>query len=508
MVALSKGKKRKFGTLSGLLAKTVSAVLMATILASCGGGDKGYSYTVSGTVSGLVGSGLVLQNNAGDDLTISINGTFSFVTAVRNGSAYSVTIKTLPPTLSQTCTVVNSNGTINNAPVTNVTVNSLAVPPRFAIDPSGQFAYATNYLSPTISVYKIETTGTLTAGAAVATGTNPNSITIHPFDPGKFVYAANYGSANISAYKIGTEGALTDGSTAGTENNPYSVTIIPSTATLSGKYAYAANFGFHTISVYAIHQTSGALSLVTTVAAGTNPHSVTIDPSGKFAYVSNAGSNNISVYAIHQPSGALINPTVVEAGTNPAAVSIIPSTATTLSGKYAYVANTGSNTISVYKIDETTGALTAPQLPISTQGNPSAIAIDKTGKFALTANYSDSSISSYTINQTTGVLVLVSTLPTGTNPYLVTIDPTGQFAYTANVTSNNVSSFSINAGTGALTQVNNPPISAGKNPYMVTINPAGTFAYVLNAGTSTIPATISVYAIDGRTGALTAVPTP
>ena len=100
----------------------------------------------------------------------------------------------------------------------------------------------------------------------------------------------------------------------------------------------------------------------------------------------------------------------------------------------------------------------------------------------------------------------MSTVSTGTNPYLVTIDPTGQFAYTANVTSNNVSSYTINAGTGALTQVNNPPISAGTNPYMVTINPAGTFAYVLNAGTSTIPAAISVYTIDGSTGALTPVP--
>jgi len=490
--------------LSGILAKTACTIAMVALLASCGGSNDGYGYTVRGTVSGLVGGGLVLQNNVGDDLIISTNGTFSFAKAVANGSSYSVTIKTLPPVLSQTCTVVNGSGTINTSPATNVQVNCVAPPPRFAIDRSGQFAYATNYLSPTISVYKIETTGALTPGTAVATGTNPNSITIHPTDPGQFVYTANYGSANISAYKIGAEGALTDGSTAGTETNPYSVTIIPKDATLSGKYAYAANFGSNTISVYAIDQTSGALSLVATVAAGTNPHSVTIDPSGKFAYVSNAGSNNISVYAIDQTSGALINPTVVDAGMmNPAAVTIIPSTAT-LSGKYAYVANTGSNTISVYKI-ETTGALTALSL-ISTEGNPSTIAIDKTGKFALTANYTSNTISSYTIDQTTGVLVWVSTVSTGTNPYLVTIDPTGKFAYTANVTSNNVSSYTINAGTGALTQVNNPPISAGTNPYMVTINPAGTFAYVLNAGTSTIPAAISVYTIDGTTGALTLVP--
>jgi DNA-binding beta-propeller fold protein YncE len=37
---------------------------------------------------------------------------------------------------------------------------------------------------------------------------------------------------------------------------------------------------------------------IATVAAGTNPLSVTIDPSGKYAYVANQVSNDISQYAI------------------------------------------------------------------------------------------------------------------------------------------------------------------------------------------------------------------
>ena len=35
-------------------------------------------YTVGGTVSGLSGGGLVLQNNGGDDIAVSANGTFTF----------------------------------------------------------------------------------------------------------------------------------------------------------------------------------------------------------------------------------------------------------------------------------------------------------------------------------------------------------------------------------------------------------------------------------------------
>ena len=80
------------------------------------------SYTVGGAVSGYDGSGLVLQNNGGDDLPINDNGEFTFATALANGSNYTVTVKTQPSNPNQICTVNNESGTINGAPITNVTV--------------------------------------------------------------------------------------------------------------------------------------------------------------------------------------------------------------------------------------------------------------------------------------------------------------------------------------------------------------------------------------------------
>jgi 3-carboxy-cis,cis-muconate lactonizing enzyme. len=47
------------------------------------------------------------------------------------------------------------------------------------------------------------------------------------------------------------------------------------------------------------------------VAAGTNPASVTVDPSGQFAYAENVGDNAISVYTIDQTTGALTAGTAV-----------------------------------------------------------------------------------------------------------------------------------------------------------------------------------------------------
>ena len=79
------------------------------------------SYSVGGTVSGLVGS-VVLQNNGSNTTTISTSGTstFSFSTLINQGSGYSVSISTQPAT--QTCVLANNTGTMGGSNVGNVTV--------------------------------------------------------------------------------------------------------------------------------------------------------------------------------------------------------------------------------------------------------------------------------------------------------------------------------------------------------------------------------------------------
>jgi hypothetical protein len=80
-------------------------------------------FTVSGTVSGLLGSGLTLQNNGADNLTVSGTGnvTFTFATPLLTGAAYAVTILTQPKTPAQTCSVMNGSGTVSGN-VTNVQI--------------------------------------------------------------------------------------------------------------------------------------------------------------------------------------------------------------------------------------------------------------------------------------------------------------------------------------------------------------------------------------------------
>src|SRR6185312_14186349 len=77
------------------------------------------TYSVGGAVSGLSGS-VVLQDNGGDNLTVSANGSFTFATKLASGASYNVTVQTNPT--GQTCTTANGTGTVSGANVTNVAV--------------------------------------------------------------------------------------------------------------------------------------------------------------------------------------------------------------------------------------------------------------------------------------------------------------------------------------------------------------------------------------------------
>ena len=77
------------------------------------------TYTLGGAVSGLTGT-VVLQNNGGDDLSVTADGGFTFATALAGGAAYSVSVATQPS--GQTCAATNGAGTIGSANVTNVSI--------------------------------------------------------------------------------------------------------------------------------------------------------------------------------------------------------------------------------------------------------------------------------------------------------------------------------------------------------------------------------------------------
>ena len=97
------------------------AIFLLGAITGCGGGGGGAQYTVGGSVAGLTTLGLVLQDNAGDSLTVSGAGSFIFPTSLASGNTYNVTVQTQPS--GQACSVTNGSGTIGSSNVTNVAIN-------------------------------------------------------------------------------------------------------------------------------------------------------------------------------------------------------------------------------------------------------------------------------------------------------------------------------------------------------------------------------------------------
>src|SRR6266581_9523502 len=103
----------------------VSLLMSSVLLAACSGLPKsstggGGPYTISVTVSGLTGTGLVLLDNNTDKLTITGNGTFPFATTIPKNGTYAVTVQTQPSNPTQTCAVNPSTG--SGTATANVTV--------------------------------------------------------------------------------------------------------------------------------------------------------------------------------------------------------------------------------------------------------------------------------------------------------------------------------------------------------------------------------------------------
>jgi YVTN family beta-propeller protein len=280
-----------------------------------------------------------------------------------------------------------------------------------------------------------------------------------------------------------------------------------SAVTYMPKAAYVANAGSNSVSQYTIG-TSGALTPMTlaTVATGTLPRSIIVDPSGKYAYVANYNSNNVSAYTIDPVTRALTpaSGSPFAAGTSPTAVSIDPS------GRFVYVSNYGwpsFGSVSAYTVNAATGALTAiAGSPFAAGNGSSSIDVDPSGRFVYTSNLLNDTITAFSINPSTGVLTGLQGLSvTNARPVSIATDPTGRFVYAATACGTTWV-FGINTATGSLTRADADPgglcFGSPNAPDSLAIDPSGRTLYMTGYD---VMSQVSAQAIDKAAGTLTAV---
>ena len=85
------------------------------------------AFTVGGTVMGLVGTGLVLQDLHQVPLPVAADGPFTFTLPTQSGLPYAVTVLSQPDNPIQSCSVANGSGTVGDANITHVAV--ICAPP-------------------------------------------------------------------------------------------------------------------------------------------------------------------------------------------------------------------------------------------------------------------------------------------------------------------------------------------------------------------------------------------
>ncbi|MBJ2157198.1 beta-propeller fold lactonase family protein [Variovorax sp. IB41] len=513
-------------------------VLVPLALASCGGGGGGggfsffpfpppstaAKYAVGGNVSGLQGSGLVLQLAGATDLAVTANGAFVFSEKLDKGASYAVSVKQQPSTPSQTCTVNNASGTIGNADVANVAVVCATTSQKvsvavtgldaagglvlqnnagddLAVSADGTFSFATPVAVGAdygVTV-KTQPTALQVCIAKQAFGTVTTapiaSVTIACTTPGadRFAFTANEGTSDVSMYIVNSDGSLTDAGRFPVGGTPQHVTTHP-----SKPYIYASNISGATRGViqYTIDTTTVPTGTLTqqraiTAGVGTNPYFVGIAPNGQHAYV--IGDGMLHTLDVDPNTGELTGGTAVAGGVS-RKIGLDPQ------GRFAFVVVNG-NSLAAFRLDPATGAPISPPASVALPGSSGLtdIAIEPTGRFAY-ANVGNNpgTLLAYAIDATTGALTQIGSVPAGNTPFGMAIDPSGRFLYAANRNSNNVSAYSIDPRTGALTPVPGQPFAAGNVPNSVTVDRTGRFAYTANQADNTI----TFFTIDRATGSL------
>ncbi len=175
------------------------------------------------------------------------------------------------------------------------------------------------------------------SNAAVSTpvevGLNPESLAITP--AGTMAYVAAFGSAEITPVNLTSWPPVAEPPIALPGTAPRAIAIAP-----GGKWAYVLDAEHATVIPInlATDHVGTAVSLVCHAQGdpGCTPDAITISPDGRTAYVAAAGSGDALL--LNLPSLSVAG--VVQTGGYPDALG--------LSGRWLYVANGASNTMSVF----------------------------------------------------------------------------------------------------------------------------------------------------------------
>ncbi len=307
-------------------------------------------------------------------------------------------------------------------------------------------------------------TGELKPLGLAAETPNPSWVTMHP--TGDYLYAANETDRGmVTAFRVDKEsGKLKQLSQVSSRGSGPCALAVDKT----GKSVMVANYGSGTLALLPIKADGSVAEASATIAhkgSGANPqrqgephaHSANFSPDNRFALSCDLGLDKVFIYRFDPARGSLADNEppfgAVPPGSGPRHFAFHPN------GKFAYVINELTSTVTAFSWNAAAGALkpleTVPSLPAGYAGEKSGaeITVHPSGKYLYASNRAQaSSVTVFAIDQVKGTLRTLEQVPTGgKEPRSFGIDPTGAFLLAANQNSNTIVVFRIDPKTGKLT---------------------------------------------------------
>jgi len=206
---------------------------------------------------------------------------------------------------------------------------------------------------------------------------NNNAVYVTAYDKSAYnpggTTTSNANPGWVFGYSVGSSGALSL-----TSGSPYQAGVKPSALATdpTSRFVFVIDYASNELIGYTVLSTNTlSFMLNGPFKTGNEPTSITIDPRGIYMYVTNSLDNTLSSYSIALPTGT--PSTIVGSGstagnstdTEPVSVTVEPSL-----GRFVYTANHLGNSISGFKLNADTGALTTTQAtPYPTGALPTAV---------------------------------------------------------------------------------------------------------------------------------------
>jgi 6-phosphogluconolactonase len=292
-------------------------------------------------------------------------------------------------------------------------------PSFLALHPSGRFLYA---------VSEVSDFGGAKTGGVIAFAIDPKTGDLKRLNEqasegdapchlvvdksGRNLLVANYGGGTVALLRIAADGRLEKasvvrthqgkGKDASRQDKPHAHGVYLDAAE---RFALAPDLGADRVFVYGFDAAKGGLEPhgAGVLEPGSGPRHLAFHPSGRFVYVINELSSTVSAFGYDSAKGELTPlqtlralPTGFTGTSYTAEIEVSPD------GRYLYGSNRGHDSLAVFRIDAASGRLTADgHVPIGGSW-PRHFKIDASGRVLIAAHQKGGTIGFFRLDSKTG----------------------------------------------------------------------------------------------------------